>query len=83
MRDNAEEKIARVGAWCSGFQRCFLQRIDQAKATPMAGSPAENSVARKVSQKRSLKNFSSNRGDLMAAEDSKDEGGVVGVRYDH
>ena len=27
--------------------------------------------------------FSSSRGDLMAAEDSEDEGGVVGVRYDH
>ena len=40
----------------------------------MVGSPAGNNVA---------ENFSSSRGDMMAAKDFKDEGGVVEVRYDH
>ena len=49
----------------------------------MVGSPVRNSVARKVGRKSSPENFSNSRGDLIAAKDSKDEGGVVGVQYDH
>ena len=40
----------------------------------MVGSLVGNNVTGK---------FSSNRGDLMAAEDFEDEGGVAEVRYDH
>ena len=49
----------------------------------MVGSLVRNSVAKKVARKSSPENFSDSRGDLIAAKDSKDEGGVVGVRYDH
>ena len=34
-------------------------------------------------RKSSLKFFSGNRGGLMATKDSRDEGGLVGVRYDY
>ena len=76
-------KIARVGAWCSGCQRCFLRWIDQGKATPMVGLLAGYNVTGKVGLKSSPENFSDSQGDLMAAKDSEDEGGVVRVRYDH
>ena len=53
----------------------------------MVGSPAGKSVARKVGQKGRRKSwleiFFGSQGDLMAVEDSDDEGGVVRVRYDH
>ena len=35
------------------------------------------------SPKKLSKKFSDNRGDLMTVEDSRDKGGVVGVRYNH
>ena len=76
-------KIAHVGTWCSGCRRCFLQWIDRAKETPTVRLSAENNVARKVGRKSSRGNFSSSGDDLKAAEDSEDEGGVTGVRYDH
>ena len=49
----------------------------------MVGSLVRNNVAGKVGRKSSPEKFSNSRGDLMAAEDSKDEGGMVGLRYDH
>ena len=49
----------------------------------MVGSPVGNSVDGKVGWKSSLEKFSSSRGDLMVVEDSEDEGGVVGLRFDH
>ena len=75
-------KIERLDAWCRGYRRCFLQWIDQAKATPMVGSPIGN-VARKVGWKSSPKNFPI--GDLVAkgSEASCNEGGMVRVRHGH
>ena len=49
----------------------------------MVGLLAGYNVTGKVGLKSSPENFSDSRGDLRAAEDSEDEGGVVGVRYDH
>ena len=71
-------KIARVGAWCSGCRRCFLQWMDHTKATPMVGLPARN-VAKKFGRKSFPEKFSGSQGDPMAVEDSEDEGWVVGV----
>ena len=74
---------SRVGAWSSSCQRCFLQRIDQAKAIPMVGSSAKNNDVRKVGWKSSPKIFWA--GDVAAkgSKASYDEGGVAGVRHDH
>ena len=36
-----------------------------------------------MSLEKSPEKFSGSRGDLMMAEDSRDEGGVAGVQYDH
>ena len=46
----------------------------------VVGSPVEDGV---VAGKVHWKIFSCNRGGLMATNDSRDEGGVAGVRYDH
>ena len=71
VRDNIARKIACVGTWSSGCRRCFLQLIDQAKATPMVGSLIENSVAEKVCRKIFRQG--------MGFEALCDEGGVVEV----
>ena len=49
------------------------------------GAPGGGVAGRSWSNRRKteLKNFHSNRGSLMAAEDSKDEGELARVRYDH
>ena len=52
----------------------FSRWVDRATAIPKVGLPIGNSVS---------ENFSYSRGDLMTVEDSRDEGGVAGVRYDH
>ena len=57
-----------MGTWTTLCQRFFLWWVYQAEAIPKVGSTVGNSVAV--------------RGDLMTAEDSRDEGGVAGVRYD-
>ena len=44
----------------------------------MWGQQPETTLSKKVIEK-----FSSSRGDMMAVEDSKDEGGVDEVRYNH
>ena len=45
------------------------------------GAPSGGVVGRRWSSCQKI--FPGNRGSLMAAEDSRDEGELIGVRYDH
>ena len=49
--------------------------------TSGSGAPSGGVVGRRWSSRQKI--FPGNRGSLMAAEDSRDEGELAGVRYDH
>ena len=75
----------------NGARRCVTTRRD-ACATEVTTSYSgkkkkkghpQNLGCHIACPKKSSENFSGSGGDLMTTEDSKDEGGVAGVRYDH